>query len=91
MLPVGAYEPRWFMRTVHMNPPEAMTAYAELSVSNVIMPAMLPIHWGTFRLTDEAMQEPPEWTARLWREKGYDPAKLWLLRHGETKTVKGGA
>ena len=51
---------------------------------------MLPIHWGTFRLTDEAMQEPPEWTTRLWREAGHDPAKLWLLRHGETKTTTAG-
>ena len=90
MLPVGAYEPRWFMRTVHMNPPEAMKAYAELSASNATVPAMLPIHWGTFRLTDEAMQEPPEWTTRLWREAGHDPAKLWLLRHGETKTTTAG-
>src|SRR5437762_4544804 len=90
MLPIGAYEPRWFMRTVHMNPPEAMRAYGELHTANTEMPVLLPIHWGTFRLTDEAMQEPPEWTARVWRESGYDRAKLWLLRHGETRTTRGG-
>jgi N-acyl-phosphatidylethanolamine-hydrolysing phospholipase D len=88
MLPIGAYEPRWFMRTVHMNPPEAMRAYAELAGERGYAPIMLPIHWGTFRLTDESMQEPPEWTRRLWREAGYDPAKLWLLRHGETRTIR---
>jgi N-acyl-phosphatidylethanolamine-hydrolysing phospholipase D len=87
MLPVGAYEPRWFMRTVHMNPPEALRAYADLSDGQVNPPALLPIHWGTFRLTDEPVQEPPEWTRRLWREAGYEPAKLWLLQHGETKRV----
>lgn len=87
MLPVGAYEPRWFMRSVHMNPPEAMEAYAELSSMQTELPALVPIHWGTFRLTDEPMQEPPEWTRRLWREKGYELSKLWLLRHGETKRV----
>jgi N-acyl-phosphatidylethanolamine-hydrolysing phospholipase D len=87
MLPIGAYEPRWFMRSVHMNPPEAMRAYAELSSSRADAPALLPIHWGTFRLTDESLQEPPEWTGRLWREKGYDRGKLWLLRHGETRTI----
>lgn len=87
MLPVGAYEPRWFMRTVHMNPPEAMRAYAELTGRRAGEAVFLPIHWGTFRLTDEAMQEPPEWTARLWREAGYDVAKLWLLRHGETRRL----
>jgi N-acyl-phosphatidylethanolamine-hydrolysing phospholipase D len=85
MLPIGAYEPRWFMRTVHMNPPEAIEAYAELSSMQVDAPALLPIHWGTFRLTDEPMEEPPEWTRRLWREQGYEAAKLWLLQHGETK------
>jgi N-acyl-phosphatidylethanolamine-hydrolysing phospholipase D len=87
MLPIGAYEPRWFMRSVHMNPPEALRAYAELSSAQDELPALLPIHWGTFRLTDEAMQEPPEWTQRLWKEAGYDPGHLWLLRHGETKRV----
>jgi N-acyl-phosphatidylethanolamine-hydrolysing phospholipase D len=87
MLPVGAYEPRWFMRSVHMNPPEALRAYRELSADQEDAPALLPIHWGTFRLTDEPMEEPPEWTRRLWREAGYPPTKLWLLRHGETKRV----
>jgi N-acyl-phosphatidylethanolamine-hydrolysing phospholipase D len=90
MLPVGAYEPRWFMRTVHMNPPEALRAYAEVTGSRAGTVAMLPIHWGTFRLTDESMDEPPEWTARLWREAGYDADRLWLLRHGETRRLLRG-
>lgn len=87
MLPVGAYEPRWFMRTVHMNPPEALRAYAELTGARAGEVPLLPIHWGTFRLTDESMQEPPAWTAQLWREAGYDPRALWLLRHGETRRL----
>lgn len=87
MLPVGAYEPRWFMRTVHMNPPEALRAYGELSSMQNEPPALLPIHWGTFRLTDEPMEEPPEWTRRLWREARHDEGKLWLLQHGETKRL----
>jgi L-ascorbate metabolism protein UlaG (beta-lactamase superfamily) len=91
MLPVGAYEPRWFMRSVHMNPPEAMQAYEALSASGAAAPILLPIHWGTFRLTDESMDEPPKWTERLWRDAGYDPAKLWLLQHGETRTMRGAA
>ena len=87
MLPVGAYDPRWFMRTVHMNPPEALRAYADLTGPRAGRVAMLPIHWGTFRLTDEAMEEPPAWTAQLWREAGYDADVLWLLRHGETRRL----
>jgi N-acyl-phosphatidylethanolamine-hydrolysing phospholipase D len=88
MLPIGAYEPRWFMRTVHMNPPEALRAYAQLSGTTRNPPLLLPIHWGTFRLTDESMQEPPAWTGRLWREAGYEPARLWLLQHGETRSTE---
>jgi N-acyl-phosphatidylethanolamine-hydrolysing phospholipase D len=87
MLPVGAYEPRWFMRSVHMNPPEAMEAYAELSSLQDEPPILLPIHWGTFRLTDEPMEEPPEWTRRLWGKQGCDGTRLWLLQHGETRRV----
>jgi N-acyl-phosphatidylethanolamine-hydrolysing phospholipase D len=88
MIPVGAYEPRWFMHTVHMNPPEALRAYVELSARNSVAPVMLPIHWGTFRLTDESMHEPTEWTDRLWREAAYDRERLWLVRHGETRTLR---
>lgn len=87
MLPIGAYEPRWFMRAVHMHPPEALRAFAELSSMQREIPALVPIHWGTFRLTDEPMEEPPEWTQRLWREAEYDPSKLWLLQHGETRRM----
>ena len=87
MLPVGAYEPRWFMKTVHMNPPEALRAYAELTGPRAGELAMLPIHWGTFRLTDEAMHEPPQWTAQLWGEAGYSRDRLWLLEHGETRRL----
>lgn len=85
MLPIGAYEPRWFMRSVHMNPDEALQAYRELSERTEPAPAMVPIHWGTFRLTDEAMDEPPRRIEALWREAGFDAGALWLLRHGETR------
>ena len=88
MLPVGAYEPRWFMGPVHMNPEDAIRAYQDLTAvvpSNGRAPAMLPVHWGTFRLTDEAMEEPPMRTRQRWRVAGLEPEGLWLLAHGETR------
>lgn len=64
LLPVGAYAPRWFMRDQHMNPEDAVAAARTLGA------ALLPIHWGTFRLTDEPLDEPPRWTRLLAEEAG---------------------
>ena len=61
-LPIGAYEPRWFMKSHHMNPDEALMAAWELKAK-----VMIPTHWGTFDLTDEPLDLPPE----LVREKYY--------------------
>ncbi len=87
LLPVGAYEPRWFMESVHMNPEDAVRAYGEIRNAHPIAPAprMLPIHWGTFRLTDEPMDEPPARTRVLWQRAGLPDDALWLGLHGETR------
>jgi L-ascorbate metabolism protein UlaG (beta-lactamase superfamily) len=53
LLPIGAYEPRWFMRSVHMNPAEAVQAHLELG-----SPETVAMHFGTFQLTNEAIDEP---------------------------------
>lgn len=60
LLPTGAYEPRWFMRPVHMNPEEALQAFRDLGAER-----MLPIHWGTFDLTDEPVDEADRVLERL--------------------------
>ncbi len=52
-LPIGSYEPRWFMRYAHMNPEEAVLAHLDLGG-----PYTLGIHHSTFRLTDEAYDAP---------------------------------
>jgi N-acyl-phosphatidylethanolamine-hydrolysing phospholipase D len=87
MMPVGAYDPRWFMHVVHVNPEEAVQAYTELLASEdgTSLPLMLGIHWGTFRLTDEPMDEPPRRTAACWRELGLDESRLWIAEFGETR------
>jgi N-acyl-phosphatidylethanolamine-hydrolysing phospholipase D len=80
MLPVGAYDPRWFMKPVHMSPEEAVRAYLELGGQGT----MLPMHWGTWRLTDEDPLEPPARTRDAWRSAGLPEERLQILRHGGT-------
>lgn len=53
LIPIGAYEPRWFMKVVHMNPAEAVQAHLDLGSKKSVA-----IHHGTFQLTDEAIDQP---------------------------------
>ncbi len=87
LLPVGAYEPRWFMGSVHMNPEDALAAYHDLRAAHPAAqaPCFLPIHWGTFSLTDEPVAEPPARTLARWTDAGLPRDALWLLAHGETR------
>ena len=87
LLPIGAYEPRWFMRVVHMDPDEAAQAFLELNACRTSAPpaVMVGIHWGTFKLTDEPMDEPPRRAERAWRAAGLPAGDLWVMRQGETR------
>lgn len=80
MLPIGAYDPRWFMAAAHMNPEEAVQAWRDLGARG----RFVGMHWGTFVLTDEPVLEPPERTRRAWLADERDEAELSILRHGET-------
>lgn len=82
MLPIGAYEPRWFMRPVHMNPAEAVQVRAELGARR-----MAAMHWGTFVLTHEPVDEPPAVVHKEWAAAGNDPDDLWVLAIGETRVL----
>jgi L-ascorbate metabolism protein UlaG (beta-lactamase superfamily) len=54
LLPIGAYDPEWFMLSQHMNPEQAVQAFLDLGART-----MVAMHWGTFKLTDEPLDEPP--------------------------------
>ncbi|NJD11414.1 MAG: MBL fold metallo-hydrolase [Gemmatimonadetes bacterium] len=84
LLPIGAYEPRWFMHTAHMNPEEAVQAWLDLGGRGLFV----PMHWGTFRLTDEPPLEPPERLRAAWAERRLPGEALRVLRHGETARVQ---
>lgn len=79
LLPIGAYEPRWFMRAAHMNPEEAVQTFIDLHAQ-----LFVPMHWGTFRLTDEDMLEPPKRLRAAWHAANLPEAQLKMLQHGET-------
>jgi N-acyl-phosphatidylethanolamine-hydrolysing phospholipase D len=89
MIPIGAYNPRWFMERVHVDPEEAVRIYVDLMAPHPEAPSplMLAVHWGTFRLTDEPMEEPPRRTVTRWRDAGLEEDRLWIARFGETRPV----
>jgi hypothetical protein len=73
------------MRPVHLDPDEAVRAFLDLGggASGV----MGAIHWGTFKLTDEPMDEPPRRTRAAWQDAGLPAERLWIPRHGETRAI----
>lgn len=78
VLPLGAYEPRWFMSQQHMAPEESVQALQDLGARFLV-----GMHWGTFRLTDEPLDHGAfELLPRAVADKGLDPARFHVLAHG---------
>ncbi len=78
-IPIGAYEPRWFMKTHHINPEEALQVHADIRSKKSVA-----IHWGTFILTDEPLDEPPKRLETAMAEKKLPADAFLVLKHGET-------
>jgi len=77
------------MQPVHVDPDEAVRAYQALTVAHAApLPAMVAMHWGTFVLTDEPLDEPPTRTRDAWRTAGLPSEKLWIMAPGETRVVR---
>jgi L-ascorbate metabolism protein UlaG (beta-lactamase superfamily) len=80
LLPIGAYEPRWFMRQQHVNPQEAVRAHLDLQPRR-----SLGMHFGTFQLTDEAIDAPTLAVRQAKAEAGIAEADFDVLAFGETR------
>ena len=78
ILPIGAYEPRWFMADQHMNPDEAVRAFRDCGAQ-----LALGHHYGTFQLTDEAIDAPEIALAAARQAAGLTPEQFRLLKPGE--------
>ena len=76
-IPVGAYEPRWFMKEQHVNPSEAVDIHRAVNSRFSI-----GMHWGTFQLTDEPFDQPVKDLSAALIEKGVDPDEFVVLPHG---------
>lgn len=84
MLPVGAYEPAWFMENNHLNPGQACEAFLETGARTFV-----PMHWGALRLTDETLSEPIERVERWWAERAPgDGRRLARMAVGETLVLE---
>jgi L-ascorbate metabolism protein UlaG (beta-lactamase superfamily) len=78
VLPIGAYEPRWFMRDQHMNPQEAVLAFADCGAEWAVGQ-----HFGTFQLTDEAIDAPELALAAARTKAGLDAERFRTMKPGE--------
>jgi L-ascorbate metabolism protein UlaG (beta-lactamase superfamily) len=80
LLPIGAYEPRWFMASVHMNPAEAVEAHLALQARRSV-----GMHFGTFQLTDEAIDAPQQALFAAQKAMGVAPEAFVTQGFGETR------
>ena len=81
LIPIGAYEPRWFMRSAHMNPAESVQVHRDLGAK-----VSVGMHWGCWRLTDEGRDDPPRALAEARQAAGIAEADFRILTPGESVT-----
>jgi N-acyl-phosphatidylethanolamine-hydrolysing phospholipase D len=83
LIPVGAYEPRWFMKDQHVNPAEAVQIHQDVKSKYSI-----GIHWGMFDLTDEALDQPLVDLPIALKQAQIPAEQFELFKHGQTRIFK---
>ena len=81
-IPIGGYEPRWFMKDSHVNPEEAVLIHQDINSRYSV-----GIHWGTFILTDEPVEEPPKCLLSALEKAEIPEEEFFVMEHGETKVL----
>jgi L-ascorbate metabolism protein UlaG (beta-lactamase superfamily) len=82
LIPIGAYEPRWFMSAVHMNPAEAVQAHLDLG-----SPESIAMHFGTFQLTTEGIDQPLQALDAARQANNVPAARFRALEFGDSVRV----
>ncbi|MDG9721023.1 MBL fold metallo-hydrolase [Streptomyces sp. DH24] len=83
LLPIGAYDPRWWLSDVHCDPEEAVRACQDLGARR-----MAPMHWGTFVLSAEPVLEPLTRVRAAWEKTGLPREHLWDLPVGASRVLE---
>ena len=81
-IPIGAYAPRWFMKDSHCNVEEAIQIHKDVKSKKSIA-----MHWGTFQLTDEPMDEPIKLLHELTKQLKISKDEFSYMTHGQTRKI----
>jgi L-ascorbate metabolism protein UlaG (beta-lactamase superfamily) len=84
LIPIGAYEPRWFMAAQHVDPQAAVRVFQDIGARHA-----LGIHWGTFRLTDEGREAPREELLEALARAGVDAERFIAAEPGQAFDFSG--
>jgi L-ascorbate metabolism protein UlaG (beta-lactamase superfamily) len=86
LIPIGAYSPRWFMRAMHVDPPEAVRIHQDVRSEQSV-----GMHFATFELASEHLSEPPVYLEKALEEAGIPREKFIVMKIGETGVFRPGA